>query len=267
MRTLVIGDIHGALRALVQVLERADIQADDYLIFLGDYADGWSETPEVMDFLIGYQKKQRCLFLRGNHDALCREFLLGKEMDTLWRLHGGKATEKAYRNVSAERKKAHIDFLNSLENYYLDSKNRLFLHAGFTNLRGIAHEHFEQMYYWDRTLWELACSVSLPKTDKYYPNRLKLYNEIYIGHTPTTRLGTDKPLIINGVANVDTGRASKDALRLWILKRRNIGRVSLFINCIQKNKDAINKILKNEEVYIPTVITADVWCSTRTIAK
>ena len=110
MRTLVIGDIHGALRALVQVLERADIQADDYLIFLGDYADGWSETPEVMDFLIGYQKKQRCLFLRGNHDALCREFLLGKEMDTLWRLHGGKATEKVYRNVSAERKKAHIDF-------------------------------------------------------------------------------------------------------------------------------------------------------------
>ena len=93
MRTLVIGDIHGALRALVQVLERADIQADDYLIFLGDYADGWSETPEVMDFLIGYQKKQRCLFLRGNHDALCREFLLGKEMDTLC---FGRAQEGSY---------------------------------------------------------------------------------------------------------------------------------------------------------------------------
>ena len=198
MRTLVIGDIHGALRALVQVLERADIQADDYLIFLGDYADGWSETPEVMDFLIGYQKKQRCLFLRGNHDALCREFLLGKEMDTLWRLHGGKATE----------------------NYYLDSKNRLFLHAGFTNLRGIAHEHFEQMYYWDRTLWELACSVSLPKTDKYYPNRLKLYNEIYIGHTPTTRLGTDKPLIFNGVANVDTGAGFKGRLTVMDIETK-----------------------------------------------
>ena len=220
MRTLVIGDIHGALRALVQVLERADIQADDYLIFLGDYADGWSETPEVMDFLIGYQKKQRCLFLRGNHDALCREFLLGKEMDTLWRLHGGKATDKAYRNVSAERKKAHIDFINSLENYYLDSKNRLFLHAGFTNLRGIAHEHFEQMYYWDRTLWELACSVSLPKTDKYYPNRLKLYNEIYIGHTPTTRLGTDKPLIFNGVANVDTGAGFKGRLTVMDIETK-----------------------------------------------
>ena len=53
MRTLVIGDIHGAPRALIQVLQRADIQHDDFLIFLGDYADGWSETPELLDFLIG----------------------------------------------------------------------------------------------------------------------------------------------------------------------------------------------------------------------
>jgi len=55
MRTLVIGDIHGAPRALIQVLQRADIQHDDFLIFLGDYADGWSETPELLDFLIGYR--------------------------------------------------------------------------------------------------------------------------------------------------------------------------------------------------------------------
>ena len=69
MRTLVIGDIHGALRALVQVLERADIQTDDYLIFLGDYADGWSETPEVLDFLIEYQKKQRGNFLNESDNV------------------------------------------------------------------------------------------------------------------------------------------------------------------------------------------------------
>ena len=59
MRTLVIGDIHGAIKALTQVLERADIQPTDHLIFLGDYADGWSQTPEVLDFLISYQHQQR----------------------------------------------------------------------------------------------------------------------------------------------------------------------------------------------------------------
>lgn len=221
MRTLVIGDIHGAPRALIQVLQRADIQHDDFLIFLGDYADGWSETPELLDFLIGYRQKQRCLFLRGNHDALCYDFLLGKPMDTLWRLHGGKATEKAYHNVTHERRNAHLNFLAELENYYLDSKNRLFLHAGFTNLRGIAHEHFEQMFYWDRTLWELAQSCNLSPTDPHFPNRLKLYTEIYIGHTPTTRLGTDKPLSFNGVTNVDTGAAFKGRITIMDIDTRD----------------------------------------------
>jgi metallophosphoesterase len=221
MRTLVIGDIHGAPRALIQVLQRADIQHDDFLIFLGDYADGWSETPELLDFLIGYRQKHRCLFLRGNHDALCYDFLLGKPMDTLWRLHGGKATEKAYLNVTHERRNAHLNFLAELENYYLDSKNRLFLHAGFTNLRGIAHEHFEQMFYWDRTLWEVAQSCNLSPTDPHFPNRLKLYTEIYIGHTPTTRLGTDKPLSFNGVTNVDTGAAFKGRISIMDIDTRD----------------------------------------------
>ena len=50
MRTLVIGDIHAAKKALVQVLERAELQADDQLIFLGDYVDAWSEAVETVDF-------------------------------------------------------------------------------------------------------------------------------------------------------------------------------------------------------------------------
>jgi serine/threonine protein phosphatase 1 len=40
MRTLVIGDIHGGLRAL-QIMERAKVTPKDTLIFLaGDYVDG-----------------------------------------------------------------------------------------------------------------------------------------------------------------------------------------------------------------------------------
>ncbi|HAH34085.1 MAG TPA: serine/threonine protein phosphatase, partial [Flavobacteriaceae bacterium] len=39
-RTLVIGDIHGGLKALQQVWKRAQISKEDTLIFLGDYVDG-----------------------------------------------------------------------------------------------------------------------------------------------------------------------------------------------------------------------------------
>jgi len=35
MRTLVIGDIHGGLRALHQIMERAKVTPTDILIFFG----------------------------------------------------------------------------------------------------------------------------------------------------------------------------------------------------------------------------------------
>ena len=57
-RKLVIGDIHGGLRAVHQIFERAKVTTDDTLIFLGDYVDGWSESPQVLDFLIALNKKK-----------------------------------------------------------------------------------------------------------------------------------------------------------------------------------------------------------------
>ena len=71
MRTLVIGDIHSGLRALKQVLARADVCPDDRLIVLGDYVDGWSEAVETVNFLMALRKTYDCIFLRGNNDELC----------------------------------------------------------------------------------------------------------------------------------------------------------------------------------------------------
>ena len=70
MRTLVIGDIHGGLRALHQILERAKVSLNDKLIFLGDYVDGWSQSPEVIDLLISMKETHNIICIRGNHDDL-----------------------------------------------------------------------------------------------------------------------------------------------------------------------------------------------------
>jgi serine/threonine protein phosphatase 1 len=70
-RTLVIGDIHGGLKALEQILERASVSVDDTLIFLGDYVDGWSESAQVIEFLIDLKRKNNCVFIKGNHDVWC----------------------------------------------------------------------------------------------------------------------------------------------------------------------------------------------------
>ncbi|WP_394767128.1 metallophosphoesterase, partial [Ferruginibacter sp.] len=62
--TFVIGDIHGGLKALKQVLEKAAVTTNDTLIFLGDYVDGWSESAQVMEAVINLSKQQQCIFLK-----------------------------------------------------------------------------------------------------------------------------------------------------------------------------------------------------------
>jgi serine/threonine protein phosphatase 1 len=55
----------------------------------------------------------------------------------LWYNHGGEATVNAYKTVDTDTKLRHIEFLATLKDYYLDDKNRLFVHAGFTNMNGV----------------------------------------------------------------------------------------------------------------------------------
>lgn len=214
--TFVIGDIHGGLKALKQVLQRAQVQPRDTLIFLGDYVDGWSESPQVLDYLMTLEADYHCVFIRGNHDDLLLNYLKTHSYSPEWYKHGGETTIEAYRQVDDSTRQRHITFLERLENYYLDNWNRLFVHAGFTNLNGIEHEFFKPMFYWDRTLWETALALDnrLSREDPYYPKRLTLYKEVYIGHTPTTRIHELVPVQKVCVWNVDTGAAFKGPLTI-----------------------------------------------------
>ncbi len=208
-KTCVVGDIHGGLKALQQVLERANVTTNDQIIFLGDYVDGWSESPQVLDYLIQLNLTHNCIFLRGNHDDLLLDWLQDNKDNRQWYQHGGESTVLAYRSYNSSQKSKHIHFLKSLKNYHLDQQNRLFVHAGFTNLNGIEYEYFDKMFYWERTLWEMAVCLnkSIATSSIFYPRRLKLYNEIFIGHTPVTKLGFETPTQMANVWNIDTGAA------------------------------------------------------------
>lgn len=214
MRTLVIGDVHSGLKALEQVLERAQVGAKDHIIFLGDYVDGWSEAVETINFLLDLQVRHRCTFIRGNHDVLANDWLKTRDYNPQWLQHGGKATKESYAEINDKIKEAHIQFYDNLRNYYIDGENRLFIHAGFTNLKGVEQEYDSKTFYWDRTLWELALSLNplLVSEDEFYPKRLTHYKEIFIGHTPVTRIGMTTPKNAANIWNVDTGAAFKGPL-------------------------------------------------------
>ena len=207
-RILAIGDIHGGLKALVQVLESAGVAADDTLIFLGDYVDGWSESAQTIEYVIDLSKQQRCIFIKGNHDMWCEDWLRTGEANRTWLQHGGEATIKSYENLNISGRQKHLSFLATMPFYYVDEKNRLFIHAGFTSMHGPVQEFHQSNFSWDRTLWEMALSLSRYIDDSSeLPQRLKLFHEIFIGHTPTINYGDEKPMKACNVWNIDTGAA------------------------------------------------------------
>ncbi|WP_298509646.1 metallophosphoesterase [uncultured Kordia sp.] len=211
MRTLAIGDIHGGFRALTQVLERANVTTEDTLIFMGDYVDGWSESAELVEFLIALNTKQKCIFIRGNHDVWCHEWLMDGHINDVWYMHGGKETLESYQRVKYD-KQQHLDFYENLENFHIDEQNRLFIHAGFTSMHGVLKEHYHKNFYFDRTLIECAVVVQQLGMEKlentsYAPRRLKHYKEIYVGHTPTIGYDCHIPMKAHNLWDVDTGAA------------------------------------------------------------
>ena len=208
-KTFVIGDIHGGLRALTQVLKKAAVTKEDTLIFLGDYVDGWSESAQTIAYLIALQKVQDCIFIKGNHDVWCEDWLRTNHADSTWLEHGGQQTIESYKGINLLEKKQHLSFLEQMEYLHIDEQNRLFIHAGFTSMHGPEHEFHSSNFSWDRTLWEMAIAMdkTIPKSSFFFPKRLRLFTEIYIGHTPTLYFNEAIPMQGCNVWNLDTGAA------------------------------------------------------------
>ena len=244
-KTFVIGDIHGALKALQQVLEKANFQVmNDQLIFLGDYTDGYSEGAELVEFLIQLQKqcKYKPIFIRGNHDDLVERWLVSGEKPHTWVYrNGGLSTIDSYTKTGYLTEKSHQVFFEDLVNYYIDEKNRAFVHGGFISKKGLGYEEYAEDYYWDRTLFynvindqmheeedkklsrQTASVVETKEIDSSNPRKIrpnKAHKEVYIGHTPTInfklnsqkkyektkirKLGITTPINIQNIWNLDT---------------------------------------------------------------
>jgi serine/threonine protein phosphatase 1 len=206
-RTIVIGDIHGTLKALQQVMEEISPGKEDKFIFLGDYVDGWPDSAQVVSFLINFSKDHDCDFIKGNHDVWCELWLHGNKADSVWLHHGGKATIESYNKIGNQVRHDHLEFFAKLQNYIVDEANRLFIHAGYSTLEGPAYEFRDGGYHWDRSLWQSALKLELKdglNVDQY-PPVFRLYSEIYIGHTPTIFYDLDLPMRALNIRNIDTG--------------------------------------------------------------
>ena len=190
-RVFVLGDIHGAYRALRQCLERSEFHyQNDHLICLGDVADGWPETKTCIDELL---RIKQLTYILGNHDWWTLQWMLTGRIEELWYTQGGQATIDSYGNTVPTD---HLAFLSDAALFY-QHRNKLFVHAGINPLKPLS-EQDKDTFLWDRSLASLALSA--------YPSspelRLSTYEEIYIGHTP---IPYSHPITSAGIWLMDTG--------------------------------------------------------------
>ena len=156
MRVLAIGDIHGCLYQLDDLLGWVGPAADDTVITLGDYVDRGHDTRGVLDRLIELKKHiPRLICLRGNHEILMLNARSGGREDRkMWLSVGGVQTLGSYgrspglsgtlEDVPAE----HWRFLEyNLLGYY-ETDTHIFVHAGV--LCGFEiDEQPESSLYWE----------------------------------------------------------------------------------------------------------------------
>jgi serine/threonine protein phosphatase 1 len=194
MRRFVVGDIHGAHKALLQCFERSGFNRhEDLLISLGDVCDGWHEVHKTLDLLLELKNFK---LVRGNHDEWALKWMTEGWLGYEWIEWGGGGTLESYGNDRKRVPKTHVELLKDAP-YYLEIDNKLFVHGGIDASKKIDRQAGEALI-WDRRFIQEAIDKALKNPD----HRFGKWDAIFIGHT-TTR--TSEPLHACNVWDLDTG--------------------------------------------------------------
>lgn len=195
----IIGDIHGCIRELEELLGR--LPPHDPLVFLGDYVDRGPSAYLVVERLL--PESARSVFLLGNHEAMLLAYY--REPDSLegraWQHapNGGVTTLRSYKLTLDDPydslPPAHRRFFESLELYY-EGETYFAVHAGMLVEQSHPRDMDRMDLLWIRENW-IRREASW--TGKY----------VYYGHTPSKYiLGPESattPIYGKKSLGIDTG--------------------------------------------------------------
>lgn len=223
MATIAVGDIHGNLSALDDLLGqlRAEVAADDAVVFLGDYIDRGPDAKGCVEAILEFQREvgAEVVCLRGNHeDWLLRtlddytrhSWLMGMEaFDTIYS-YSAEAAVALREAVSAaglplflsrqplpygvffeKVPAAHLSFFESLSLYYRGSDG-ICVHGGVD-----PHVPSLDDQPVDALLWGT----------KDFPDEYHGAETVAYGHRDNAELdprGWPKPRIIGSTIGLDT---------------------------------------------------------------
>jgi len=213
-RKLVMGDCHGRIEALKEVLRLSKFNyEDDKLIVLGDIADGGYNTYEVIEELL---KIKNLIFIIGNHDEWFINHIRSGWSGEMWIHQGGANTLKSYgakvneSDYITDNSDINTDGINIpithqifLNNgvFYHEQDGMLFVHGGFDPRFPINAQEKEYLL-WDRSI-----------IGRFKSGLETNYKKIFIGHTTVQHIMNDinwtKPVCIQSTTTdlwcLDTG--------------------------------------------------------------
>lgn len=229
-KTFVVGDVHGQINKLKQVIDRANISPEERIVFLGDFVDHFQDiggnSKAVIDFYINLDLDKRwCI---GNHDIWFFNWMQGFSPNEEWLRHGGAETIGSFSPEIKEKIKgmSNMDkvalcrtitsqqiirfndrqpylklFLSEVVDKFEDENGR-YIHAGMS-----PRYTFESVdrynAVWDRTLIR----------ERW--NDYKGKKTLYIGHTSSiTITNSMKPVHRGNIIDIDTGSGSGGKLTI-----------------------------------------------------
>lgn len=191
MRTLVVGDTHGCLDELLDLLQKAELNLPtDRLILLGDYIDRGPQCYELVAYLRGLQQlhgRDKVVLLRGNHEQMAIDHL--KYDDRNWFYNGGAITVRSLAANQADMAEV-IHFFRSLPLFYTD-EHFIYVHAGLRPGVDLDRQQAQDLL-WIR--------------EEFYRSSYDFGKTVIFGHTPTSFInGKHAPIITEGSVALDTG--------------------------------------------------------------
>lgn len=194
-RTLVIGDIHGAHKALTQCLNKSKFDYDsDTLVVLGDICDGWPYVKECVEMLRTIPKLIGHI---GNHDLWAMEWARTGKVEGIWHGQGGKQTIASFSN---DHKQFPLKWFEKF-GYLSYSNDQVFVHAGIDPNQKDLRKQKSEVCAWDRSLVYNAYQKHSTKPNFKYGG----WKDIFVGHTVTQRFGSHEPLHLCNIWMLDTG--------------------------------------------------------------
>lgn len=193
MRTIVVGDIHGCYRELIQLVEKAQLTAADCLISLGDIVDRGPDSVKVYDFL---KHRPNTIVIMGNHERKHLRQTLSYSQEIVKLQFGDRYAE-------------FLDWIGQLP-YYYETDEAIFVHAAVENGISIDAQREEVL---------CGCTAGERYLEKQYGKAY--WTQSYTGAKPVIfghHVVENNPLIVDQKAyGIDTGACHGGRLSALIL--------------------------------------------------